>query len=41
MIYGDTPPMCGWLGGNVGQYVGSEQITKYQINLDLIEIFKF
>ena len=41
MISGDPPLMCGWLGGYVGQCVGSDQITKYQINLDLIEIIQF
>ena len=29
----------GWLSGCVGQWVGSGQITNYQINLDLIRIF--
>ena len=33
--------MCGWLGGCVGQCVGLDQIIKYQINLDLIEIIQF
>ena len=33
--------MCGWMGSLVGQWVGSGHITKYQINLDLIEIIKF
>ena len=28
-------------GGSVGQWVGSGHITKYQINLDLIEIIQF
>ena len=32
--------MCGWLSGCVCQWVGSGQITNYQINLDLIEINK-
>ena len=41
MICRDTPPMDGWLGGSVGQWVGSGHITKYQINLDLIEIIQF
>ena len=27
--------------GSVGQWVGSGHITKYQINLDLIEIVQF
>ena len=31
----------GWMGGSVGQWVGSGHITKYQINLYLIEIIKF
>ena len=29
------------MGQWVGQWVGSCQITKYQINLDLIEIIQF
>ena len=29
------------MGGSVGQWVGSGHITKYQINLDLIEIIQF
>ena len=44
MIYRDTPThwwVCGWLGGSVGQWVGSGHIIKYQINLDLIEIIQF
>ena len=44
MIYRDTPThgwMCGWLGGSVGQWVGSGHVTKYQINLDVIEIIQF
>ena len=28
-------------GGSVDQWVGSGHITKYQINLDLIEIIQF
>ena len=32
--------MGGWVG-SVGQWVGSGHITKYQINLDLIEIIQF
>ena len=32
---------CGWLGGSAGQWVGSGHITKYRINLDLIEIIQF
>ena len=31
---------CGWIGGSVGQSVGSGHIIKYQINLDLIEIIQ-
>ena len=30
-----------WMGGSVGQWVGSGHITKYRINLDLIKIIKF
>ena len=48
MICGDTITygwVHGWLGGLVGycmgQWVVSCQITKYQINLDLIEIIQF
>ena len=33
--------VVGWMGGSVGQWVGSGHITKYQINLDLIEIIQF
>ena len=33
--------VVGWTGGSVGQWVGSGHITKYQINLDLIEIIQF
>ena len=33
--------LCGWIGGSVGQWVGSGHIIKYQINLDLIEIIQF
>ena len=33
--------ICGWMGGSVGQWVGSGRITKYQINLDLIKIIQF
>ena len=33
--------MFGWIGGSVGQRVGSGHIIKYQINLDLIEIIQF
>ena len=32
---------CGWLGGSVFQWVASGHITKYQIDLDLIEIIQF
>ena len=32
---------CGWMGVSVGQWVGLGHITKYQINLDLIEIIQF
>ena len=31
----------GWLDGWVGQWLGSCQITKYQINLEIIEIIQF
>ena len=31
----------GWLSGCVGQWVGSGQITIYQIHLDLIRIIQF
>ena len=44
MICEDTPThgwVCRWLGGLVGQWVGSSQITKSLINLDLIEIIHF
>ena len=41
MICRDTPPMGRCVGGSVGQRVGSGHITKYQINLDLIEIIQF
>ena len=33
--------MCGWMGGSVGQWVGSGHITKYPINLDVIKIVQF
>ena len=33
--------MGGWLGGSVGQWVGSSQMTNNGINLDLIEIIQF
>ena len=32
--------MCGWMGGSVGQWVGSGQMTKNLINLDLINIIQ-
>ena len=35
------PPMGGWLGVSVGQWVGSGQMTKNLINLDLIDIIQF
>ena len=41
MICRDTPPMGGCVGGWVVQWVGSGHITKYQINLDVIEIIQF
>ena len=33
--------MGGCMGGFVGQWVGSGQVTNYQINLDLIGIIQF
>ena len=33
--------VCGWLGGSVGQWVGSGQMTNNLINLDLIKIIQF
>ena len=33
--------VVGRMGGSVGQWVGSGHITKYRINLDLIEIIQF
>ena len=33
--------VCGWLGGSVGQWVGSGQMTNNLINLDLINIIQF
>ena len=33
--------MCGSLGGSVGQWVGSGQMTNNLINLDLIDIIQF
>ena len=44
MICRDTPThgwVCGWLGGSVGQWVGSGQMTKNLISLDLIQIIQF
>ena len=44
MIYRDTPTygwVCGLMGGSVGQWVGSGQMTKNFINLELIEIIQF
>ena len=44
MVCRDTPThgwVCGWMGVSVGQWVGLGHITKYQINLDLIEIIQF
>ena len=46
MICGDTPThvgawVVGWMGGSMGQWVGSGHIPKYQINLDLIKIIQF
>ena len=33
--------VVGWKGGSMGQWVWSGHITKYRINLDLIEIIQF
>ena len=33
--------VVGWMGGSVGQWVGSGHITKYQTNLDLTVIIQF
>ena len=33
--------VAGWMGGSVGQWVGSGQMTKNLINLDLIKIIQF
>ena len=46
MICGDTPThvgasVFGWMGGSMGQWVGSGHIPKYRINLDLIKIIQF
>ena len=43
MICRDTAThgwVCGWMGGSVGQWVGSGHVTKYQINLDVIKIIQ-
>ena len=36
-----TPPIGGWLGGSVGQWVGLGQMTNNCINVDPIEIIQF
>ena len=33
--------VCAWLGGSVGQFVGSGQMTNNCISLDLIDIIQF
>ena len=33
--------VVGWMGRSVGQRVGSGDIIKYQINIDLFEIIQF
>ena len=33
--------ILGWMGSSVGQLVGSDHITKYRINLNLIKIIQF
>ena len=33
--------VVGWMGGSVGQWMGSGHITEYRINLDLIKIIQF
>ena len=33
--------VVGWMGGSVGQWVVSGDITKYQIELEVIEIIQF
>ena len=33
--------VCGWFSGSVGQWVGSGQMTKDLITLDLINIIQF
>ena len=39
MICRGTPPMGGWLGVSVGQWVG--QVKSLLIDLDIIEIIQF
>ena len=46
MICGVTPThvdawVVGWMGGSLGQWVGSGHIPKYQINLEVIKIIQF
>ena len=44
MICRDTAThewVCGWLGGSMGQWEGSGQITNNLINLDIIKILRF
>ena len=44
MICRDSPThgwVCEWMGGSVGQWVGSGQITNNLTNLDIIEIIPF
>ena len=44
MICRDTPThgwVCAGLGGSVGQFVGSGQMTNNCISLDLIDIIQF
>ena len=45
MICRDTPthggPMGSCVDGWLGQWMGSGYITKYQINLDMVEIIQF
>ena len=46
MICSDYPPVGGWMGqwvngGWMGKWLGSLQITKNQINLELMEIIQF
>ena len=33
--------VVGWMGDSVSQWMGLGHITKYQINLDLVEIIQF